>query len=73
MPDGPFPRHIASSANHRHPSTTIDCTKMPHNIQLRPGDISNPGLLWRNDLLYVGYDSTHQAQTSIYLAKVRFP
>ncbi|HPY50824.1 MAG TPA: hypothetical protein PLO68_13220, partial [Sedimentisphaerales bacterium] len=37
------------------------------------GDTSYPGLLWRNDLLYVSYYSSHQGKTSIYLAKVRFP
>ncbi len=73
MPDGPFPRHIASSANHRHPSTTIDCAKTPHNIQLRPGDTGYPALLWHNDRLHVSYYSSHQGKTSIYLAKIRFP
>ncbi len=37
------------------------------------GDTSYPGLLWRNDLLYVSYYSSHQGKTSIYLAKIRFP
>ncbi|HPC93563.1 MAG TPA: sialidase family protein [Sedimentisphaerales bacterium] len=36
------------------------------------GDTSYPGLLWRNDLLYVSYYSSHQGKTSIYLAKIRF-
>jgi hypothetical protein len=35
------------------------------------GDTSYPGLLWHNDLLYITYYSTHEAKTSIYLAKVK--
>jgi hypothetical protein len=35
------------------------------------GDCSYPGFVWRNNLLYVCYYSTHQGKTSIYLAKVK--
>jgi hypothetical protein len=35
------------------------------------GDTSYPGLVWRNDLLYVSYYSTHEGKTSIYLAKLK--
>ena len=37
------------------------------------GDTSYPGLLWRDETLYVSYYSSHQGKTSIYLAKIRFP
>lgn len=37
------------------------------------GDTSYPGLLWRDQTLYVSYYSGHQGKTSIYLAKIRFP
>ncbi len=35
------------------------------------GDTSYPGLLWRNDLLYMSYYSSHEGKTSIYLAKIK--
>jgi hypothetical protein len=35
------------------------------------GDTSYAGLVWRKDLLWVSYYSSHQGKTSIYLAKVR--
>jgi len=35
------------------------------------GDTSYPGLVWRNNMLYVSYYSSHEGKTSIYLAKVR--
>jgi hypothetical protein len=35
------------------------------------GDTSYPGLVWRNNMLYVSYYSSHEDKTSIYLAKVR--
>lgn len=37
------------------------------------GDTSYPGLLWRDETLYVSYYSSHQDRTSIYLAKIKFP
>lgn len=35
------------------------------------GDTSYPGLVWRNNMLYVSYYSSHEGKTSIYLAKVK--
>ena len=35
------------------------------------GDTSYPGLVWHNEMLYVSYYSSHEAKTSIYLAKVK--
>ena len=37
------------------------------------GDASYPGLVWRNDLLWVSYYSSHEQKTSIYLAKIELP
>jgi len=36
------------------------------------GDTSYPGLVWHDGLLWVSYYASHEGQTSIYLAKVRF-
>jgi len=35
------------------------------------GDTSYPGLVWHNNTLYVSYYSSHEAKTSIYLAKLK--
>jgi hypothetical protein len=35
------------------------------------GDTSYPGLVWHDDMLWVSYYSSHEARTSIYLAKVK--
>ena len=35
------------------------------------GDNSYPGLVWHDDLLWISYYSSHETNTSIYLAKVR--
>ena len=35
------------------------------------GDTSYPGLLWRNERLFVSYYSSHQGKASIYLAQVK--
>ncbi|MCX5643346.1 MAG: hypothetical protein NTZ17_01480 [Phycisphaerae bacterium] len=37
----------------------------------RGGDISYPGFVWYNDLLYVSYYSSHEGKTSIYLAQIK--
>ena len=34
------------------------------------GDTSYAGLVWKDDLLWVSYYSSHEGKTSIYLAKV---
>ncbi|MBN1509200.1 MAG: hypothetical protein JW955_20310 [Sedimentisphaerales bacterium] len=52
----------------------IDMTnhKMTKLLKLPSGgDTSYPGLLWRNDLLYMSYYSTHEGKTSIYIAKIK--
>jgi hypothetical protein len=36
------------------------------------GDTSYPGLVWHDDMLWISYYASHEAKTSIYLAKVRF-
>jgi hypothetical protein len=35
------------------------------------GDSSYPGLVWRDDLLWVSYYSSHEGKTNVYLAKVQ--
>jgi hypothetical protein len=35
------------------------------------GDTSYPGLVWKDDLLWVSYYSSHEGKTSVYLAKVQ--
>ena len=35
------------------------------------GDTSYPGLVWHDDMLWISYYSSHEARTSIYLAKVK--
>ncbi len=37
------------------------------------GDSSYPGLVWHDGFLWVSYYSSHEAKTSIYLAKVKLP
>jgi len=46
--------------------TMTKLTKLPSG-----GDTSYPGMVWHNNMLYVSYYSSHEAKTSIYLAKVR--
>ena len=37
------------------------------------GDNSYPGLVWHDGLLWVSYYSSHEGETSIYLARVKPP
>ncbi|MAT13764.1 MAG: hypothetical protein CMJ46_00655 [Planctomyces sp.] len=37
------------------------------------GDTSYAGLVWKDDLLWVSYYSSHEGKTNIYLAKVKIP
>ncbi len=46
--------------------TMTKMTKLPSG-----GDTSYPGLVWHDGMLYVSYYSSHEARTSIYLAKVK--
>ena len=44
-----------------------ECLKLPSG-----GDTSYAGLVWKDDLLWISYYSSHEEKTSIYLAKVVF-
>lgn len=46
--------------------TMTKLTKLPSG-----GDTSYPGMVWHNNMLYISYYSSHEAKTSIYLAKVK--
>jgi len=46
--------------------TMIRLLKLPSG-----GDTSYPGLVWHNDMLYMSYYSSHEAKTSIYLARLK--
>ena len=37
------------------------------------GDTSYPGLVWHKDILWMSYYSSHEGQSNIYLARIRFP
>ena len=45
----------------------------PELILPSGGDCSYPGLVWHKGLLWESYYSTHEGQTCIYLAKIKFP
>ena len=45
----------------------IECLKLPSG-----GDTSYAGLVWKDDLLWISYYSSHEEKTAIYLAKVAF-
>jgi len=53
-----------------HPETgkLDECLKLPSG-----GDTSYAGLVWRENILWVSYYSSHEGKTSIYLAKVKVP
>lgn len=48
-------------------ATLTECLKLPSG-----GDTSYPGLVWKDNMLWISYYSSHEEKTSIYLAKVRF-
>jgi hypothetical protein len=49
----------------------VENKKLTPILQLPSGgDTSYPGLVWRDGFLWVSYYSSHEAKTSIYLAKV---
>ena len=48
-------------------ATLTECLKLPSG-----GDTSYPGLVWKDDVLWISYYSSHEEKTCIYLAKVRF-
>lgn len=45
--------------------TLTECIKLPSG-----GDTSYAGMVWKDDILWVSYYSSHEEKTSIYLAKV---
>ncbi len=47
--------------------TLTETLKLPSG-----GDTSYAGLVWHDGLLWISYYSSHEAKTSIYLAKVKF-
>ncbi len=47
--------------------TLTECLTLPSG-----GDTSYAGLVWKDDLLWISYYSSHEGKTSIYLAKVAF-
>ena len=63
---------------HDHAKTMIaqlDAQGQLHPLATLPsgGDNSYPGLVWENGTLWVSYYSSHEAKTSIYLAKLELP
>jgi len=44
-----------------------ECLTLPSG-----GDTSYPGMVWKDDMLWLSYYSSHEGKTSIYLAKVKF-
>ncbi len=48
--------------------TLTEALKLPSG-----GDTSYAGLVWHDDLLWISYYSSHEARSSIYLARVKFP
>ncbi len=55
-------------------SIDMDSKRMTPILELPSGgDTSYPGMVWHDNHLWVSYYSSHEGQTSIYLAKVRFP
>jgi len=74
IPDG---RYIAAVRLYDEKVRTSLCWLDPHAGSLNEflklpsgGDTSYAGLVWHDNLLWVSYYSSHEAKTSIYLAKV---
>ncbi|MEO2045084.1 MAG: sialidase family protein [Pirellulales bacterium] len=47
--------------------TLTEALKLPSG-----GDTSYAGMVWHDEMLWISYYSSHEAKTSIYLAKVKF-
>ncbi|MFT5465908.1 MAG: hypothetical protein ACI8UO_001004 [Verrucomicrobiales bacterium] len=47
--------------------TLTECLKLPSG-----GDTSYAGLVWKDEMLWISYYSSHEEKTAIYLAKVAF-
>ena len=76
LPDGSL---VAGSRDHSQGKAKFSLFRMtPKSLEPvltlpSSGDCSYPGLVWRDDLLWVSYYSSHEGKTSIYLAKVKWP
>ena len=79
LPDGSMwgsgRHHIQSEPKGKRSRTALakmtTSTYDPVLILPSGGDNSYPGLVWHDDLLWISYYSSHETNTSIYLAKVR--
>lgn len=77
LPDGSL--WAAGRRYHPDGTTTTVLARMTRNsyepVLTLPsgGDTSYPGLVWHNNLLWMSYYSSHEARTSIYVAKIRIP
>lgn len=76
LPDGSL---VAGSRDHSQGKAKFSLFRMTRD-SLQPaltlpsgGDCSYPALVWHAGLLWVSYYSSHEGQTSIYLAKVKWP
>ncbi|HEX5220208.1 MAG TPA: exo-alpha-sialidase [Verrucomicrobiae bacterium] len=76
LPDGSL---VAGSRDHSQGAVKFSLFRMTRD-SLTPaltlpsgGDCSYPALVWHDGLLWVSYYSSHEGQTSIYLAKVKWP
>jgi hypothetical protein len=78
LPDG---RIVAASRRFVGSQTTTalfwldpDAGSLTHFLTLPSGgDTSYAGMVWRNDLLWVSYYSSHEGQASIYVSQVDIP
>ncbi len=75
LPDG----GLWAGARRYHPdgATTVLARMTPESYEPvltlpSGGDTSYPGMVWHDNLLWMSYYSSHEAKTSIYLAKIRF-
>jgi len=75
LPDG---RLLAGSRSHAPggPSTVLARlgpeTYEPILTLPSGGDSSYPGMVWRQNMLWMSYYSSHEGKTSVYLARIRF-
>jgi len=76
LPNGSL---VAGSRDHSQGKAKFSLFRMTRDT-LQPvltlpsgGDCSYPALVWHEGILWVSYYSSHEAKTSIYLAKVKWP
>ncbi len=79
LPDGRFVAVVRRYGNRSRPTRTVMCWLDPELGTLTEalelpsgGDTSYAGMVWHEDTLWISYYSSHEAKTSVYLAKVRF-